>query len=103
MGIDIGTRRSRLAEKVGENDRDGPVRENPREEFERAVEVRAAVLWLVEKDFADDAQDMFTTFAWWDKLLDAFAEEDEPDLVVVANGGKGEHRRDFGGQLALGL
>ena len=37
-----------------------------------------------------------------DELLDAVAEEEQADAVLVGDGREGERGRDFGGQVALG-
>ncbi len=42
-------------------------------------------------------------FARRDEFLDFIAEQQEADLVVVADGGKGEHGCDLGGEFAFGL
>ena len=73
------------------------------QELDRLIEVGTVSAWLEEENFADDAEHVFAAFAWRDEFLDGIAEQDEAHLVVVANGGEGEHRCDFGGEFAFGL
>ena len=90
-------------EEVGEDDDDGAMGGDAAEEFEGLVDVGGVVLRLEEKNFADDAQDVAAAFAGRDVFLDDVGEEDEADLVVVADGGEGEDGGDLGGEFALGL
>ena len=95
--------RSGLAEKVRQNHDDGAVREDAKHVFQSGVQVRAAPVRFIKKNFADHTQDVLAAFARRDKFFHAFAEQDEAHLVIVADGGEGEHGGDFGGQLAFGL
>src|SRR6266571_6758382 len=90
-------------EKIRKHHRNGPMRSDATQELQRGVQVRAAPLRLVKEDFTDNPQDVAAAFARRHELLDFISEEDQPDFVVVANGGEGEHGSDLGGQLALGL
>ena len=65
--------------------------------------IRPAPLRLEEQHLADDAQHVAAALARRDELLDLVGEQDQAHLVVVADGGEGEHRGDLGRQLALGL
>jgi len=58
---------------------------------------------LDEQNFADDPQDMTAAFARWNELLHLVTEQDEADLIVITDGGEGEHGGDLGGEFALGL
>ena len=93
----------RRADEVGNHHRDGPMRRHPQQELQRAVQIRPAMARLEEQHLADDAQHVPAAFARRDELLDLVGEQDQPDLVVVADGGEGQHRGDLGRQLALGL
>ena len=55
------------------------------------------------KHFANDAQHVAAAFARRDEFLHLVAEQQQADLVVVADGGEGEHGGDLGGEFALGL
>ena len=52
-------------------------------------------------DLADDVQEVAAALLRRDELLDAVAEEESSDLVVVEYGGEGQHRRYFGDKFAL--
>lgn len=67
------------------------------------IEVGALLAWFEEKNFADDAEDVFAAFFRRDVFLDFAGEEDQANLVVIADGGEGEDGGDFGGEFALGL
>ena len=58
---------------------------------------------LEEEHLADDPQDVTAAFAGRDELLDLVGEQDQPHLVVVADGRKRQHRGNFCRQLAFGL
>ncbi len=79
------------------------MRQNAAHEFQRLDQICSAPLWLKKQDFADDAQNVAAAFARRDEFLDFIAEQQEADLVVVADGGKGEHGCDLGGEFAFGL
>ena len=72
-------------------------------EFQRVHQIRPAPLRLKEQHFADDAQDVAAAFARRDEFLHLVGEQNQADLVVVADGGEGEHGGDLGGEFALGL
>src|SRR5471032_2860984 len=72
-------------------------------EFQCVHQIRPAPLRLEEQHLADDAQDVAAAFAWRDEFFHLVAEENETDLVVVADGGEGKHGGDLGGEFALGL
>ena len=67
------------------------------------IQVCAAPFRLEEQHFTDDAQDVAAAFARRNEFFHLVAEEDEANLVIVANGGEGEHGGDLGGEFALGL
>src|SRR6266511_4764141 len=103
MGVNVRPRGSGLPKKIRKDDGDGAMGEDPREELERDVQVRAALARFVEEDLTNHSQHVFAALAGRDEFFHAFGEEDETDLVAVADGGEGEHRGDFSGQFALGL
>ena len=69
----------------------------------RRGDVGPAPLRRAEEDVADDAQDVGAPLVRRDELLDLVAEEEQADLVAVADGGEGEDAGDLGGQFALAL
>ena len=53
-------------------------------------------------DLADDVQEVAAALLRRDELLDAVAEEEGSDLVVVQDGGECQDRRDLGYEIPLG-
>src|SRR5438477_10547964 len=80
------------SEEVGDEDRNGLVGSDAPQEFQRGIQVRAAALRFVEQNLTDDAEDMATAFARGHEFLDLISEEDQPDFVVITDGGEGEDR-----------
>src|SRR4051794_29799172 len=72
-------------------------------EVERDVQVCAAAFRLEKENLADDTKHVTAAFAGRDEFLDFVGEENQPDLVIVANGREGEDGSDFGGEFALRL
>ena len=66
-------------------------------------QIRPAPLRLEKQNLADDAQHVAAALARRDELFHLVGEQQQADLVVVADGGKGEHGGDFGGQFAFRL
>ena len=100
---EASSRRYSRAYKIRNNDGDGAMRQNATHEFQRLDQIRSAPLRLKKQDFADDAQDVAAAFARRDEFLHFIGEQQQADLVVVADGGEGEHGRDLGGEFAFGL
>src|SRR6266568_2098583 len=78
-------------------------RVTPHQKFQRTVQIRAATAGFEEQHFPDDPQDVTSAFAWRNEFLDFIGEQNQADLVVIADGRKRQHRGNLGGQLALGL
>lgn len=58
-------------------------------------------LRLEKQNLADDAQNVAAAFLGRDEFLHLVGEQDEADLVAVADGGEGEHGGDLGREFAL--
>src|ERR1035441_5403149 len=82
---------------------ESPMRRYPQQKLQRAVQVRAPMTRLEEQHLAYDAQNVPAPFARRNELLNLVREEDQPHLVVVADGREGHHRRYLRGQLPFGL
>ena len=67
------------------------------------VQIRPAPFRLEKQNLADDAQHVAAAFARRNELLHLVGEQEQADLVVVADGGEGEHGGDLGGEFAFGL
>ena len=68
-----------------------------------SIQIRSAPLRLEKQNFADDAQDVAAAFARRNKFFHLIAEKNQPDFVIVANGGEREHRGNFRREFAFGL
>ena len=73
------------------------------DEIECVRDVCATTFRLTAQHLAHDAQHMLTTLARWNECLDLVGEQDQPDLVVIANGREREHAGDLRLDLALGV
>ena len=82
---------------------DGTTRRDTVGKVQRLRDVRAAPLGLEVQDLAYHAQDMAAAFFRRDVLLDLVGEQDQPDLVAVADGGEGKNAGQLRRQLALAL
>jgi hypothetical protein len=67
------------------------------------AQVGALRLRLEGEDLGDEGEHVLLALLGRHELLDAIGEDDEPDAIVVLDGGEGEQRRHLGGDLALGL
>ena len=90
-------------DEIGNDEDDGAAALHVVDEIERGGDIGAAALRRVEKNLADDAQHVLAALGRRDVLLDLVGEEQQADLVAVADGGEGEDAGDLGGQLALAL
>ncbi len=77
--------------------------DDPVEVFQGRAEVRLAALWLEIEHLADDPQDVAPPFARRQEELHLVREEQQPDLVAVADGAEGQQAGHFRGEFALGL
>ena len=66
-------------------------------------DVCATAFRLAAQHLAHDAQHVLTTLAGWNEGLDLIREQDQSDLVVIANGREGKHGCDLRLDLALGV
>ena len=96
-------RRVAALQKIRNHHRNGLVRQHAAHEFQRLDQIRPAPFRLEKQHFADDAQHVAAAFARRNEFFHLVAEEDEADLVVVADGREREHGGDLGGEFALGL
>ena len=76
---------------------------HPQQKLQCAIQVGAAPFRLEEQDLADYPQHVLPALARWNEFFDLVGEQNQPHLVVVANCGKRQHRRDFRSQFAFGL
>ena len=79
------------------------MRQHAAGKFKRVCQVRAALFGLEEQHLANHAQDVAAAFARRDEFLDSVREQQQADLVVVADRREREHRGDLGGEFAFGL
>src|SRR5436190_19243479 len=63
--------------------------------------LRAPALGFKEENLPDQPQRVQPSFFRWDEKFDMIGKENEPDLVVVANGAKREQAGDLRRQFAL--
>ena len=87
--------------EIGDQENDGASVQDAVQVAQGAGRIGTASLRLEVKDVADEAQGVRAAFARREIMLHVIGEEEQTDFVVVADGGKGEHAGDFGGELAL--
>ncbi len=92
-----------LPEKIRHANRDCLSRHNAPEKLQRAVQVGSPVFRLEKQNLTNDAQHVKTPFAGRHVFLDLVGKQNQPHLVVVADGGKRQHRGQLSRHLALGL
>jgi hypothetical protein len=88
-------------QEVRDQKRDGLPPHDVPEEVQPDVQRRLATLLGERQDLADHAQDVPLALLGRHEFLDLVGEDDQPDAIVVADGGERQHRRDLGGQVAL--
>src|SRR5207244_3046206 len=98
-----GRSNGRRPDEIRDDYSDGAMRRDSHKKFQRPIQIGAAALRLEKEHLPDHAQDVFSSFARWYEFFDFIGEQDEADLVIIANSGESQHRGNFGGQLALGL
>ena len=87
---------------VGDQKNDGLAFLHVAEETQCGADVRAVAGFLGCEDLTHQAHDRGAPFARRDGFDDAVAEQDQTDLVLVAQRGKREQTGDFGGQFGFG-
>jgi hypothetical protein len=97
------TPRIGLAEEIGDEDHHRAVRQHLVEEIERAVGVGTGELRPEEEDIPHDPQHVAASLGRGNELLDRLGEEQQPDLVLVADRGEREHGRKLGHQRPFRL
>ena len=83
-----------FVQEIAHHDDDGLAAQNLAGIFEGDLRVGAVVLRLEVKDFANEAQHMLAAFFGRDEQFDLVGVNEEADLVVVLDGGKGEESRE---------
>ena len=73
------------------------------QELQRGCQGRAFFLRLIVENIADHAQDMPRTLARRKEVLDFIGEENQPDPVIVLDGGEREDGGHLSGQVAFDL
>ena len=96
-------RRAWLEEKIRDHHDNGVAAGQAVQNIERFAKTGPAPGGLKEQDFADHAQDVAASFFGRDIFLDLLGEKNQAHLVVVADGGEGQHGGDLGRQFAFGL
>ena len=95
-----------FVQKVAHHDDDGAAVQDLACILQRHLRVGAVVLRLEIKDFSDEAQYVLAAFLRRDEQFDLVGVDEQADLVVVLDGGKGEEcgegRHDFALHLLAG-